>query len=140
MFAFLVSRIRILKRMPSNTTITRDHKQSVFPVVIPPVTCQVFPRFQTTLPCKWQLRTAHQSIKNFKCGDPITEFENNYIFDFATEVNEENTNENDDLLEETYMMIYVKMINGKTIRIKCERKQTAAVISKENMLMRIKEK
>ena len=42
-FAFHVCPIRILKRMPSNTTITRDHKKSVFPVVIPPVTCQVFP-------------------------------------------------------------------------------------------------
>ena len=69
------------------------------------------PRIQTTLPCKWQLRTAHQFNKNFECGDFITEFENDYIFGFATEVNEENTNENDDLLEETYMMIYVKMIN-----------------------------
>ena len=46
-------------------------------------------------------------------------------------VNEETTNENDDLLEEIYMMIYVKMINGKTISIKCEGKQTAAIISDE---------
>ena len=37
----------------------------------------------------------------------------------------------DDLPEETYMTIYVKTINGKTIRIKCEGKQTAAVISEE---------
>ena len=36
--------IRILKRMLSNTKITRDHKKSVFPVVVPPVTCQVFPQ------------------------------------------------------------------------------------------------
>ena len=117
--------------MPSNITITRDHKKSVFPVVILPVTCRVFPRIQTSLPCKWQLRTAHQSNKNFECGDFTTEFENDYVFEFATEVNEENTNENDDLLEETYMTIYVKMINGKTISIKCEGKQTAAVISDE---------
>ena len=67
--------------------------------------------------------------KNFECGDFTTFFENDYIFEFATEVNEENTNENDDLLEETYMTIYVKMINGKTISIQCEGKQTAAVIS-----------
>ena len=62
-FVFHVCPIRILKRMPSNTTITRDHKESVFPVVVPPVTCQVFTRIQTTIPCKWQLRTAHQSNK-----------------------------------------------------------------------------
>ena len=130
-FALHVCPIRILKRMPSNTTITRYHEKSVFPVVIPLVTCQVFTRIQTTIPCKWQLRTAHPSNKNFVCGDFITEFENEYIFEFATEVNEENTNENDDLLEETYMMIYVKMIFGKTISIKCEGKQTAAVISDE---------
>ena len=35
------------------------------------------------------------------------------------------------LLEEIYMMIYVKMINGKTISIKCEGKLTAAIISDE---------
>ena len=85
---FHVCPIRIWKRMPSNTTITRDHKKSVFPVVILPVTCRVFPRIQTTLPCKWQLRTVHQSNKNFECGDFTTEFENDYIFEFATEVNE----------------------------------------------------
>ena len=56
---------------------------------------------------------------------------NEYIFEFATEVNEETTNENDDVLEENYMMIYVKMINGKTICIKCEGKQIAAIISDE---------
>ena len=33
-----------------NTTITRDHEKSVFPVVVPPVTCQVFPRIEITLP------------------------------------------------------------------------------------------
>ena len=82
-------------------------------------------------PYKWQLRTAHQSNKNFECGDFTVEFENDYTFEFATEVNEETTNENDDMLEEIYMMIYVKMINGKTIRIKCEGKQTEAIISDE---------
>ena len=35
------------------------------------------------------------------------------------------------MLEENYMMIYVKMINGKTISIKCEGKQIAAIISDE---------
>ena len=89
--AFHVCPIRVVKRMPSNTTITRDHKKSVFLGVILPVTCRVFSRIQTTLPWKWQLRTAHQSNKNFACSDFTTEFEHDYIFEFATEVNEENT-------------------------------------------------
>ena len=49
------------------------------------------------------------------CGDYTTEFEK----------------ENDDLLEETFMTIYVKTINGKTISIKSEGKMTAAVMSDE---------
>ena len=56
---------------------------------------------------------------------------NEYIFEFATEVNEETANENDDVLEENYMTKKVKMINGMTISIKCEGKQTAAIISDE---------
>ena len=36
-FVFDVCPIRILKRMPSNTTVTRDHRKSVFLVVVPPV-------------------------------------------------------------------------------------------------------
>ena len=107
--AFHVCPSRILKRMPSNTTISRDHKKSVLPVVILPVTCRVLPRIQTTLPYKWQLRTAHQSNKNFECGE------------FTTE----NTNENDDLLEETYIMIYVKIIKGKT-SVKMRRKANSS--------------
>ena len=39
--------------------------------------------------------------------------------------------ENDDLLEETFMTIHVKTINGKTIGIKCEGDMTAAVMSDE---------
>ena len=35
------------------------------------------------------------------------------------------------MLEEIYVMIYVKMIKGKTISIKCEGKQTAGIISDE---------
>ena len=49
------------------------------------------------------------------CGDYTTEFEK----------------ENDDLLEETFMTIYVKTINGKTVSIKCGGKMTAAVTSDE---------
>ena len=55
--AFHVCPFRLFKGMLSNTTITRDHKKTVFPVVIRPVTCRVFPRTQNTLPCKWQLAT-----------------------------------------------------------------------------------
>ena len=44
---------------------------------------------------------------------------------------EYNTEENDDMLEENYMRVYVKIINGKTISIKCHRNMTAAVISDE---------
>ena len=117
--------------MLSNTTITRDHKKTVFPVVILLVTCRVFTRIQNTFPCKWQLRAAHQSNKIFECGDNTTEFENDYIFEFVTEENEENTKESDGLLEETYMTIYVKTINGKTISIKSEGQQTADDKSEE---------
>ena len=49
------------------------------------------------------------------CGDYTTEFEK----------------ENDDMLEENYMTVYVKMIHEKTISIKCDRNTTAAVISDE---------
>ena len=59
------------------------------------------------------------------------EFEKDCIFEFATEVNEKTTNEIDDVLECNYMTKNVKMINGKTICIKCEGKQTAAIISDE---------
>ena len=51
----------------------------------------------------------------------IFEFENDYIFVFATEVNEKTTIELDDVLEENYMTVYVKTINGKTISIKCDK-------------------
>ena len=102
-----------------------------FSVVIPPDPCQVCPRIQITFPYKWQIRTAHQSNKNFVCGDCTMEFEKDCIFEFATEVNEKTTNEIDDVLECNYMTKNVKMINGKTICIKCEGKQTAAIISDE---------
>ena len=44
---------------------------------------------------------------------------------------EYNTEENDDMLEENYMTVQVKMINEKTISIKCRRNKSAAVISDE---------
>ena len=108
--------------MLSNTTITRKHERSVLPIDIPPVPCQA---------CKWQIWTAHQSNENFICDDYTIEFMNECIFEFATEVNEETANENDDVPEENYMTIFVKMINGMTISIKCEGKQTVAFISDE---------
>ena len=91
------------ERMRSNTTITGDHKETVFLDVILPVACQACPRTQTTFPHKWQIRTAHQSNEKFMCGDYTTEFENDHIFEFANEENEENSKVNDDLPEETYM-------------------------------------
>ena len=47
--------------------------------------------------------------------------------DYTTEFDKEN----DDLLKENFMTVYVKTIYGKTISIKCERNMTAAVISDE---------
>ena len=44
---------------------------------------------------------------------------------------EYNTEETDDMLEENYMTVYVKMIYEKTISIKCDRNMTAAVTSDE---------
>ena len=61
----------------------------------------------------WQTQAALQSNKNYACDDYI--FENDYIFMFAREVNVKATVELDDVLEENYMTVYVKTINGKTI-------------------------
>ena len=44
---------------------------------------------------------------------------------------EDNTEEHDNMLEEIYATVYVKMINGKTISIRHHRNMTAAVISDE---------
>ena len=71
----------------------------------------------------WQTQAAHHSNKNYECDD--------YIFVFSTEVNEKTTIELDDVLEGNYMTVYVKTINGKTISIKCDRKQKAATVSDE---------
>ena len=79
----------------------------------------------------WQIQVAHQSNKNYECDDYIFEFENDYIFVFATEVSEQTTIELDDALEENCMTVHVKTINGKTISIKCDKKQKAATASDE---------
>ena len=89
--------------MRSNTTITGDHKETVFLDAILLVACQA----------KWQIRTAHQSKEKFICGDYTTEFENHHIYEIANQENEDNSKVNDDLPYETYMTIYVKTINGK---------------------------
>ena len=41
---------------------------------------------------------------------------------------EDNTEENDNMLQESCTTVYVKMINGKTITIRHLRNMTAAVI------------
>ena len=79
----------------------------------------------------WQNQAAHQSIKNYECDDNTFEFEKDYIFVFVNEVSEKTTTELDNALEENYMTVYVKTINGKTSSTKCDKKQKAATISDE---------
>ena len=64
----------------------------------------------------WKTQAAHLSLENDDC---IFEFENYYIFVFATEANEETANENDDVLEENYITVFVLTINGKAISSEC---------------------
>ena len=78
-----------------------------------PDACPARPRTQTTVPNKWQIQTAQQPHGNFVGSDYTTEFEK----------------ENDDMLEENFMTVYMKTIYGKTISIKCDRNMTATVIS-----------
>ena len=79
----------------------------------------------------WQNQAAHQSNKNYVSDDYTFEFENDNIFVFADEVSEKTTIELDNALEENYMTVYVKTINGKTINIECDKKQKAPTISDE---------
>ena len=99
-------------RMRSNTTNAGDLEKTVFLDAIIPGACPACPRILTTSPNKRQIRLAQQSHGKF-VGI------------------EYNTEENDDMLEENYMTVYVKIINGKTISIKCHRNMTEAVISDE---------
>ena len=71
----------------------------------------------------WQAQTAHQSIKEYEFDD--------YIFAFATEISGKTTIELEDELEENCMTVFVRTINGKTISIKCDRKQDAATVSEK---------
>ena len=98
------------KRMRSNTTNAGVLEKSVFLDAILPGACPACPRILTTSPNKRQIRSVQQSHGKF-VGI------------------EYNTEENDDMLEENYMTVYVKMINGKTISMKYHRNMTAAVIS-----------
>ena len=77
--------------------------------------CPACPRTQTTFPIKWQIPTGQQSHGKL----------------VAVEYNNELEKENDDMLDENYMTVYVKMIYEKTISIKYDRNLTAAVISDE---------
>ena len=56
-----------------------------------------------------------------------------YIFMIPMEVNKKNTTEpeHEDESDENYMTVYVKTISGKTIRIKCDKKQKADTVSKK---------
>ena len=100
------------KRMRSNTTNAGDLEKSVFLYAILPGVCPACPRILTTSPNERQIRSVQQSHGKF-VGI------------------EYNTEEKDDMLEENYMTVYMKMINGKTISIKYHRHMTAAVISDE---------
>ena len=71
--------------------------------------CPVCPRIQTTFPIKWQSHGKNVGI----------------------EYNNEFEKENDDILEENYMTVYMKMIYEKRISIKYDRNWTAAVILDE---------
>ena len=97
------------KRIRSNTAMTAYMGSSFLDA------CPACPRTQTTFPIKWQIRTAQQPRGKFVGIEYNTEFEQ----------------QNDDMLEENYMTVYVKMIYEKTISIKCDRNLTAVVISDE---------
>ena len=79
----------------------------------------------------WQNQAAHQSNKNYECDDYTFEFENDHIFVFANEVSENTTIDLDNALEGNNMTVHVKTINGKTISIKCDKKQQTATVSDE---------
>ena len=97
------------KRIRSNTDMTTFMGSSFFDA------CPACPRTQTTFPNKWQIPTAQQSHGKF----------------VGIEYNNEFEKENDDMLEENYMTVNVKMIYEKTISIKYERNLTAAVVLDE---------
>ena len=87
------------KRIRSNTDVTAFMGSSSFDA------CPACPRTQTTFPIKWQIPKAQQSRGKF----------------VGIEYNNEFEKENDDMLEENYMTVHVKMICEKTISIKYDR-------------------
>ena len=99
-------------RTRSNTTSDRDLDKIVFQNVTLPTACPACPRNLIISPDKRQIRSVQQSL-----GKIVGI--------------EDNTEENDNMLEEIYATVYVKMINGKTISIRHHRNMTAAVISDE---------
>ena len=104
--------LAFMPKTRSNTTSDRDLNRIVFHDVILSSTCPACPRILTTSPNKRQIRSVQQSFGR--------------IVDI-----EDNNEENDNMLEEIYEIIYVKMINGKTISTRHHRNMTAAVILDE---------
>ena len=96
----------------SNTTSDRDLNRIVFHDVILSSTCPACPRILTTSPNKRQIRSVQQSFGR--------------IVDI-----EDNNEENDNMPDEIQEIIYVKMINGKTMSTRHHRNMTAAVIVDE---------
>ena len=96
----------------SNTKKDRDQSTVLSPGVILSCSSLTGPRIQSTSPSKRLIRSVQQSHEKF-VGI------------------EYNTEENDDVLEENYMTVYVKTINGKTISIRYYKNMTAAVILEE---------
>ena len=97
------------KRIRSNTDLTAFLGSSSFGA------CPARPRTPTIFPDKWQISIAKQSHGKF----------------VGIEYNNAFEKENDDMLEENYMTVYVKMSYGKTISRKYNRNWTAAVIFDE---------
>ena len=96
----------------SNTKKDSDQITVLSPGVIPSCSSLTGPRIQSTYPSKRRIRSVQQSHEKF-VGI------------------EYNTEENDDVLDENYMTVYVKTINGKTISTRYCRNMTAAVILEE---------
>ena len=103
----IVSFLTPIPKTRSNTTNDRDLNRIVFHDVILSSTCLACPRILTTSPNKRKIRSVQQSFGR--------------IVDI-----EDNNEENDNMLEEIYEIIYVKMINGKTISTRHHRNMTAA--------------
>ena len=71
-------------------------------------------------PIVWQALTAHQSIKLDNYNFAITTEDSGKI---TANLEHEDDLVHEDELEENCMTVYVRTINGKTIRIKCHREQ-----------------